>query len=257
MYAYIPYREQSDIPVFDSGTPSFSFSRLFSTNRFSGVDRVGDTSRVTLAVTTRLIDQQTGVERLNASIGQIYYLRDRRVTLAADNVDKLKKTDIVAQSTAYLRNDLRINADYQWDVDLHKVAKGSVQFNYNPAKRRILNLAYRYRNLTQSQVDASILWPIPNTRRWHIIGRKTRSLLDEKTIESFFGLEYQTCCWKLHIVKHRFLNKALVDQAALPGGEYLDPYDRSIFIQLELKGMGKLGKTIDDLLENGILGYSD
>ncbi|MBL1261795.1 MAG: LPS-assembly protein LptD [Thiotrichaceae bacterium] len=257
MYVYIPYREQSDIPVFDSGTPSFSFSRLFSTNRFSGIDRIGDTSRVTLAVTTRLIDQQTGVERLNASIGQIYYLRDRRVTLAADNVDKLKKTDIVAQSSAYLRSDLRINANYQWDVDLHKVAKGSLQFNYNPAKRRILNVGYRYRNLSQSQVDASILWPIPHTRRWHIIGRKTRSLLDETTIESFIGLEYQTCCWKLHIVKHRFLNKALVDQAALPGGEGVDPYDRSIFIQLELKGMGKLGKTIDDLLENGILGYSD
>ncbi len=257
MYAYIPYREQSDIPVFDSGEPTFSFSRLFSANRFSGVDRVGDTSRVTLAVTTRLIDQQTGVERFNASIGQIYYLSDRRVTLAADNVDELKKSDIVAQSSAYLRSDLRINADYQWDVNLHKVAKGSIQFNYKPAKRRILNLGYRYRNVTQSQIDASILWPVPHTRRWHLIGHKTRSLLDEATIESFFGLEYQTCCWKLHIVKHRFLNKVLVDQAALPGGESVDPYDRSIFIQLELKGMGKLGKTIDGLLEDGILGYSN
>jgi len=257
MYVYIPYREQGDIPVFDSGAPSFSFSRLFSANRFSGVDRVGDTSRVTLAVTTRLIDQQTGIERLNASIGQIYYLRDRRITLAADQFDELEKSDIMAQSTAYLRNDLRINADYQWDVDLHKVAKGSIQFNYQPAKRRMLNLGYRYRNVTQSQVDASMLWPIPYTRRWHIIGRKTRSLLDETTIESFIGLEYQSCCWKLHIVTHRFLNKVLVDQAALPGGEDVDPYDRSIFVQLELKGMGKLGKSIDDLLENGILGYSN
>lgn len=252
-YLYVPYRNQVDLPIFDSGTPDLNFTQLFSTNRFSGVDRVGDTNQITAALTTRFIDQESGTERLTASIGQIYYLKDRRTTLAADSIDMRKKSDIVAQSSAYLRNDMRINADYQWDVDLRKTARGSLQFRYNPAKRRIINLGYRYRNLIQEQVDVSLLWPLPYTRRWHFVGRWTQSLLDETTIEAFAGLEYQTCCWKLNIIKRRFLNKGLVAQKLLPGFENIDPYDRSIFIQLELKGMGKLGKAIDQLLEGGIL----
>lgn len=247
-YLYVPYRDQSALPLFDSGEPDFNFTRLFSTNRFSGVDRVGDTSQLTFAVTTRLIENDSGKERLKASIGQIYYLKDREVGLNGNINDRSKESDIVAEGTAYLRSDVSLDADYQWDVEKRETARGALQVRYKPASRSIFNIGYRYRNNTQEQVDVSTLWPLPWTQRWHFVGRWTRSLLDERTIEAFSGLEYQTCCWKLHLVAHRFINKELTDQG-------LDPYERSVFLQLELKGMGKLGKTVDELLENGILEY--
>lgn len=247
-YLYVPYRDQSGLPLFDSGEPDFNFTRLFATNRFSGVDRVGDTSQLTFAVTTRLIENDSGKERLNASIGQIYYFEDREVGLNGNIVDRRKESDIVAESTAYLRSDVSLDADYQWDVEKRETSRGALQIRYKPAARRIFNVGYRYRSTSQEQLDVSTLWPLPWTRRWHFVGHWTESLRDDRVIEAFSGLEYQSCCWKLHLVAHRFINKELT-------GQGLDPYERSVFLQLELKGMGKLGKTVDELLENGILEY--
>jgi len=248
-YLYAPYRDQSALPLFDSGAPDFNFTRLFATNRFSGVDRVGDTSQLTAALTTRMVESDSGKERFNASIGQIFYFEDREVGLNGNVTDRSKESDIVAESTAYLRNDVTLDADYQWDIKAHETARGAIQMRYKPSSRRIFNIGYRYRNATQEQVDASMLWPLPFTQRWHFVGRWTQSLLDNQTIESFSGLEYQSCCWTVHLVAQRFINKELANQAGI------DPYERSIFLQLELKGMGKLGKTVDELLENGILDY--
>ncbi len=248
-YLYVPYRDQSTLPLFDSGAPDFNFTRLFVTNRFSGVDRVGDTSQVTAALTTRMIESDSGKERFNASIGQIFYLKDRKVGINGNVIDRSSASDIVAESTAYLRNDVVIDADYQWDIEKRETARGSMQLRYKPSSRRIFNIGYRYRNTSQEQVDASMLWPLPFTKRWHFVGRWTQSLLDDQTIESFSGLEYQSCCWKVHLISHRYINKELANLAGK------DPYERTVFLQLELKGMGKVGKSVDQLLENGILGY--
>ena len=248
-YLYVPYRDQSALPLFDSGAPDFNFTRLFATNRFSGVDRVGDTSQFTAALTTRMIDNESGKERFKASLGQIFYLKNREVGLNDNVIDRSKESDIVAEGSAYLRNHMTLDADYQWDTQTRETARGALQLRYKPSSRRAFNVGYRYRNSTQSQLDVSMLWPLPYTSRWHFVGRWTQSLLDAQTIEAFSGLEYASCCWKVHLVAHRFINKDLVNQ---PG---IDPYERSIFLQLELKGMGKLGKTVDALLENGILGY--
>lgn len=247
-YLYAPYRDQSALPLFDSGAPDFGFSRLFATNRFSGVDRVGDTSQLTTALTTRMIENDSGKERFKASIGQILYFKDRKTGLNGNVVDRTKESDIVAESSAYLRNDVSLGADYRWNTEERETARGAFQMRYKPSSRRIFNVGYRYRNKTQEQVDVSMLWPVPFANRWHFVGRWTQSLLDDQTIEAFSGLEYESCCWKVHIVGHRFISQELADS-----GE--DPYERSLFVQLELKGMGKLGKTVDELLENGILDY--
>jgi len=248
-YLYVPYRDQSRLPLFDSGAPDFNFTRLFVTNRFSGVDRVGDTSQITAALTTRMIESDSGKERFNASIGQIFYLKDRKVGINGNVIDRSSSSDIVAESIAFLRNDVVIDADYQWDIEKRETARGSMQLRYKPSSRRIFNIGYRYRNSSQEQVDASMLWPLPFTKRWHFVGRWTQSLLDDQTIESFSGLEYQSCCWKVHFISHRYINKELANLAGI------DPYERTVFLQLELKGMGKVGKSVDQLLENGILGY--
>src|SRR5690606_24840099 len=38
-YLYVPYEDQSDIPVFDTQELTFGFGQLFRTNRFVGADR--------------------------------------------------------------------------------------------------------------------------------------------------------------------------------------------------------------------------
>jgi len=79
-YLYVPYRNQNNLPLFDTSEMSFDFWQLFSNNRFSGADRQMDANNLTAALTTRLLDDH-GVERLSASVGQIRYFSDQKVQM--------------------------------------------------------------------------------------------------------------------------------------------------------------------------------
>ena len=63
-YLRVPYRDQNNLPLFDTSVYDFSFSQLFRDNRFTGDDRIGDADQLTLAVTSRLIDETAGREWL-------------------------------------------------------------------------------------------------------------------------------------------------------------------------------------------------
>ncbi|MFZ2855381.1 MAG: LPS assembly protein LptD, partial [Rhodocyclaceae bacterium] len=80
-YLNVPYRDQSNIPVFDSGLADFNFAQIFSENQFVGQDRINDANQLTTALTSRLIDPASGREILRAMIGQRYYFRNQQVVL--------------------------------------------------------------------------------------------------------------------------------------------------------------------------------
>ncbi len=84
VYSYVPYRNQNELPIFDSGLPDLNLTELFRTNRYVGLDRIGDANQVALALTTRLFDSKSGAQYLSATIGQIRYFTVPRVGLPAD-----------------------------------------------------------------------------------------------------------------------------------------------------------------------------
>jgi LPS-assembly protein len=84
VYSYVPYRNQDALPIFDSGLPDLNLTELFRTNRYVGLDRIGDANQVALALTTRLFDSVTGAQYLSATVGQIRYFSIPRVGLPAD-----------------------------------------------------------------------------------------------------------------------------------------------------------------------------
>jgi len=81
VYSYVPYRNQNELPIFDSGLPDMNLTELFRTNRYVGGDRIGDANQMALGLTTRLFDHGTGAQLLSATIGQIRYFSIPRVTL--------------------------------------------------------------------------------------------------------------------------------------------------------------------------------
>jgi LPS-assembly protein len=84
VYSFVPYRNQDELPIFDSGLPDLNLTELFRTNRYVGSDRIGDANQVALAVTTRLFDTVSGTQYLSATIGQIRYFSIPRVGLPTD-----------------------------------------------------------------------------------------------------------------------------------------------------------------------------
>jgi LPS-assembly protein len=240
-YLYVPFREQQDLPVFDSGLRGFSFARMFTENRFTGADRVGDANQVTVALTSRFLERATGAERLSASVGQIYYFRDRLVTLPGTEPPSEGSSDLLGEIAARPLPSWRTSAGIQWNPHFDQAEVGSLDIQYLPDRSRVLNLGYRYRRDDIEQTDLSFLWPLGP--QWRLVGRWNYSLRESRTLETLAGVEYESCCWGLRIAVRDYLVNA--------EGET----DTGIYLQLVLKGLTSLGQDVENLLEHGILGY--
>ena len=240
-YLSVPYRNQEDIPVFDTGLHNFSFVQMFLDNRFNGADRVGDADQVTTMVTTRLIEGNNGAEILRAGIGQIFHFRDRRVTLPGQSVERESRSSLVAEGMAHLGRGFDAGAAIQWSASLSRTEQSAAWLRYRDGSDRLANLAYRFREDEIEQTDLSAAWPL--SRRWRAVARWNYSLRTDRDLETLAGLEYESCCWRLHTVVRRYL----VDE----DGEY----NNGIYFQLILKGLTSVGTRIDQLLDDRIPGY--
>ena len=261
-YLYNEYEDQSDIPVFDSSDMTFSFSQLFREDRFSGKDRVGDTNQLTLALSTRLLDER-GREKASASIGQIRYFSDRRVTL--DNrpgVSERQSGSAVASEMIWRFSDnWRVNSYLEWDASENNLEVINFQFRYQSDINHILNFSYRYRDVNGNpvnaagfdrrirQADMSGIWPV--SQNWSLIGRWNYDLANDRNLESIAGLEFNNCCYTVRVVARQW-----IDNDALFHGNVDD--NTGVFLQFELKGFGSvLGGNVSGILNNGISGYRE
>jgi len=237
-YLYVPFRQQNDLVVdengqsqtFDSSLPQFSLSQLFRDNRFSGVDRVGDANQLSFSLTSRFLNE-TGKELFSASIGQIAYFRDRNVVLPGANAQVKRESDTVAELRSRWNRHMDAQASLLWSNDQHQIGRGSLKFGYQFDRDSTINLAYRYERDQIDQVNIGVLWPLH--RQWTFMGRWHYSLLDKQRLETFAGLEYDSCCWALRVVRRDYISN-------------LDNETRkdSILFQLELKGLASVGRKI-------------
>lgn len=237
-YLYIPYRNQDALPLFDAGQPEFSFDNLFRENRFIGADRVGDADQTVLAVSSRFLEENSGIERLRLSIGKIVYFRDPKIVLPESLASSpaAVAADSVGEVRARLAPDWYMRSGLQWDSHQDTNQKGEFLVQYHPAKDRIVNIGYRYTRDQEAQSDVSAQWPLSG--RWTGLARWNYSLLDNRTLQGYVGLQYRSCCWALQAIKqHRIL----------PGGTI----DNSIVFQLELTGLGNLGTPVESPLRQG------
>ncbi len=63
-YAYIPFRNQDNLPNFDSALADLNYAQLFTENIYSGSDRISEANQLTAALTTRILDSETGAETI-------------------------------------------------------------------------------------------------------------------------------------------------------------------------------------------------
>jgi LPS-assembly protein len=241
-YLYVPYRDQSDLPVFDTAVPDLTLFQLFSPNRYLGPDRLRDANQVSLALTSRLIDDATGNQYLAASIGQTFYFEQPRVALPGELVETDDISDLVAMLELSAYKDWNINMAIEWDPERTRTERGEVRLQYAPAHDRVINAGYRFRRQGVEQVDTSIAWPVSD--EWSLYGRWVYSLEDERTLERFLGFEYRACCWRLRVVSRRYVSSRTGES------------DSSIQLQLELDGLSSVGVAADAFLERSIRGYS-
>jgi LPS-assembly protein len=241
LYVHAPFRDQTDLPVFDTIVPDLNLVQLYRKNRFLGVDRIADTDQVSIGITSRIIDVDSGRELMSATIGQALYLSEQGVALPGEAPITSDSSDYIAELRFPLYDYLNFDIGHQWSND-GGTTKSEARLQYRPQSNKILNLAYRFRRQSLEQVDVSWAWPLAQS--WDFVGRYNFSLRDDEVLEQFYGLEYESCCWGLRIVYRRHISTRDGTR------------DSSFGLQLVLKGMTSVGVAADRLLERGILGYS-
>lgn len=238
-YAYVPYRNQDDQPNFDTGPQDFNYSNLFRENRFFGGDRVGDANQLTAGVTSRLMDA-SGSEWLRASLGEIFYFDPPRVFTPEQQAAAALQTGAPAAERSLLVEQLRarvspsvyVRHDLQWDDRRSRTTKSSSFIQYRPRPDRIVNLGHRYVNNAQltppmlEQAELSTQWPL--AQRWTVLARQSYSLIDDSSLESFVGFQYNSCCWA-----GRFYIQRRVTQGLGVSNLY--------YFEFELSGLLRLG----------------
>lgn len=246
-YLYVPYRNQDNLPLFDTNLMSFDYWQLFSTNQFSGADRQMDANNVTAALTSRLLDD-SGIERVSASIGQIRYLSPQKV-LATDWV----RSAYVAQLDVQLSDLWRLNSAYQWSPNTRLTDLAAVQLQRRLRSDGIVNFSYRYRRGLLEQYSASVVYPV--SARWRLVGAWTYSVMDRKSVDALAGVEYDSCCVSLRLVGRSYVNQRYYGFGPGPTTGSPDRRDNAIMFEVVFKGLGSTGGQIDPLLRRDILGY--
>lgn len=246
-YAYIPYQDQRRLPIFDTAESDLNLSTLFSENQYTGNDRVNNANQISLAVTSRLIDASTGIQRLAATVGQRFYFSGQKVMLNPNTAPREADTsDIITAVTARLLNHWNVDAGWQYNTDADQTVKSNIGARYNPEPGKTLNLSYRYTRNTQTlreleQIDLSTEWPF--APRWYGLARLNYSIAEKRPIETLAGAEYDAGCWQARAVMQRV-------ETATANANY------ALYFQLELGGLASIGTSPLSLLKRSIPGYS-
>ena len=247
----VPFREQSKLPNFSTTDTDFSFAQIFNENLFVGGDRISDARQVTAAVTTRFIENLTGIERLRASIGQRYFFGTQRVTLTTNDAlalsditsNNISRSDFLAALSGQVSDRWSLDSGFQYSASAKQFQKTNVSARYNAEGGRLLNFSYRFTRDSLKQIDVSTQWPFGRgAPAWTVLARANYSLRDARLIEGLLGVEYNQGCWEFRLVAHRFATAA-------------EKYSNSIQFQLELKGLSKLGINPLETLRQNIPGY--
>jgi LPS-assembly protein len=268
-YLNVPDRDQSAIPLFDTSRFDVGFAQIFAENRYSGSDRIGDANDLTAALSSRLIDAASGVERLRATIGQRYYFDDQKVTRNYDEVvvdasgqptgagvvTRMLETprsggraDLLAGLGGRITPYTSIDSYLQFNPSESETERFNAVLRYQPGFARTLNLSYRYaRNVLSADgtigledVDVSGQWPLGGG--WYGVGRVTRSLKEDRVTEAIGGLEYDGGCWAVRVALHRFAIDA-------------DDATKAVFVQLELNDLASIGSNPVSLITRSVPGY--
>ena len=235
-YTYTPYKDQSDIPYFDTSLNELNTSTIFQENQFSGQDRVMDSNAITTALATRIIDD-SGYDWMLLTMAQRFYFSDRKVLEEdkyASSSYKGDKSDFLVGAQANLTKSLKLTSDYEYNFSEDVTNKFTAAARFTPEPGKVLNASYRMvLNPSSGEYDVkqyllSGQWPL--SYGWSALGSYNYDIYEQHDIESMLGAEYDAGCWTAQFMFHR-LQLATERQAT-----------NTFFMMLEIGDLGSFGQ---------------
>ncbi len=242
-YVYTPFRDQSAIPVYDTGAKDFNFASIYTENAFSGNDRISDNNLLTLGITSRLLDPDSGAEVLRASYAQRLRFKDQNVTLPGGVADKDRLSDMLFGATVNWSSQWASDSTVQYNPKTRQSERATMSARYTPTNYRVLSATYRFQRGVSKQLDLGWQWPLndlwgdkdmPSAQgqglgegRWYGVGRLNFNLEDRKIVDLVAGFEYDAGCWLGRVVVERLQTTSA-------------SANKKISFQLEFSGFSRL-----------------
>ncbi|MFI9651450.1 LPS assembly protein LptD [Guyparkeria halopsychrophila] len=251
-YLYVPHRDQSDMPLFDTGPTTLSFSELFRPNRYSGGDRVADENALTYGLSWSLIDTQQGTVPLSLRVAQRYRFEDSETVLPnrPDTYKEAGGSTVLAEVYSDITQNWNGSFTTEYDTDRELIARSQTRLGYRGEDNHILNVSWFTRegvtlgDNDYRQGDVSFAWPL--SQRWSMLGRLGYDFESEQVVQSLLGVGYESCCWSARLAFKRYIVRPNVGADLGNDAEY----SNAVVFQIELKGLGGIGgnQFRDDIL---------
>ncbi len=234
---YVPHEEQSEFGLYDTQLPEIRFERLFAENRFTGYDRIGDTQQASVALTSRYFTDD--IEKFSWSVGQAFYFEDRQIALDSATDLTRKQSDIVSEITWHPSNAWQISAAIGYDASTKETEQGNTSIHFEPDDNLMVNLTHRYKSSNQEQGELSFFVPLGD--RWKAVGRWNYDLINQQSLETMAGLEYESCCWAIRLVSRRYLNARLDANGAIIADQD-GRFNQDLLFEFVFKGLSGTGR---------------
>jgi LPS-assembly protein len=257
-YVYTPYRDQSQLPNYDSASNDFNFATIYTENAFGGHDRIADNNLLTLGATTRLIDPDTGAEAARFGIAQRLRFKDQLVTLPGGTPVSERLSDILFGASVNWVPEWNVDATVQYNPKTRRSIRSTVGGRWSPGNYRVISAAYRLQRGLSEQIDVGWQWPLNDLwgdkgtnlgpgqgegeGRWYSVGRLNFSLKDRRLVDAIVGLEYDAGCWLGRIVFERLQSST-------------SSSNKRVLFQLEFVGFSRLGSNALKTLKDNIPRY--
>jgi LPS-assembly protein len=246
------------LPLYDTAANDFNFATIYTENAYGGQDRIADNNLLTVGVTTRLLNPDTGAEAARFGIAQRLRFSDQRVTLPSESTLTERLSDVMLGAGINWTPQWGMDSTVQFNPDTKRSIRTTLSARYRPGAYRVVSAAYRLQRGTSEQVDLGWQWPLdslwgadkapaaagPKQARWYSVGRLNYSLQDRKLVDTVVGFEYDSCCWIGRVVLERLQNSQKTANTRL-------------LFQIEFVGFSRLSLGSNPLssLQQNIPGY--
>ena len=263
-YVNTPYRDQSRLPVYDTGRYDYNFASVFNENAFVGQDRIADNKLMTLGATSRFIDPASGVELARFGLAQRLRFKDQNVLLPTETEPVSERlSDVLAGAMMQVNPYWQLDSTVQYNPKASRSLRTTAGTRYVPGNYRVLSAAYRYQMNPATQqsselIDTAWQWPIKalwgaagrdqgpgrglGEDQWYAVGRLNYNLNEGRVVESLLGVEYDAGCWLGRVVFERV--QIAANQA-----------NQRLMFQLEFSGFARVGPNPLGILRSQIPRY--
>ena len=198
-YHYVPYEDQDDLPVFDSGSVGFdNIADAFLDSGFWGSDRIQNFQGFTLGLSSETYAEGSGEDLLSWQLAQQIYFAEREVTLNGSGADSSDFSPLLADATFQITKHISTNGFANWNWEDSEIGTWRLGGRYSPDFRREFGASYRWEE-TESNLELDLTWPL--APRWQLGAAALIGQSDTNDSGSYsrVSLGYDACCWALQV----------------------------------------------------------